>query len=255
MYPLLSSSRTRLCVARLIVVALLIAVSPAPAQLGIDFNTLQHGEIVTTQFVASLGMTVSANNPNRPFDLAIIFDSTRTGTADPDLEGPNWSRGNIPSGTVLGDMLILAENNVDTSPPNGLIDDPDDEGNRPAGDLIFSFNRQISIFGMDVVDIEGVMDENGMISFFQGATQLAVVNFSQFVTPGPFFDPTISFGDHSANRIRPITAAQLGITSFNRVVVRMGGSGALDNVLIPEPTVLPAAAIGLIALRRCRQVR
>src|SRR5687768_17784945 len=54
-----------------------------------------------------------------------------------------------------------------TQVPIGFIDSPDDEGNRPAGDLIFQYNRVIDRFGFDIIDVEGVMDENGRISFFR----------------------------------------------------------------------------------------
>ncbi len=51
----------------------------------------------------------------------------------------------------------------------------------------------------------------------------------------PFYDPTVQFGDNSANRIAPIG----GFGDFNRAVFSMGGSGAIDNVqVIPEPGTL-----------------
>ncbi|CAN5560316.1 hypothetical protein BH09PLA1_BH09PLA1_00770 [soil metagenome] len=234
-------------------VLLLLAASVANARAMVTFTTQQHGEIITNQFQASEGLTVSANNLARPFDLAIIFDTNRTGTADPDLEGPPWSAGNLPKNTNFGNVLILAENNTDVVAPFGFIDSPDDEGTRPAGDLIFQYNRQLTAFGCDVIDIEGVMDENGKISFFRQGVLQAMVNFSQLVTPGTFFDSTLVFGDHSINRIRPITAAQLGITSFDRVVVRLGGSGALDNIVVPEPSAL--ASLAMMASTWRRRVR
>lgn len=229
------------------------AASAVDARPPIEFSTLQHGAIVTNQFQTSEGLTVSANNLARPFDLAIIFDTTRTGTADADLEGPGWSSGNLPASTNFGNVLILAENNVDTLAPIGLIDSPDDEGTRPAGDLIFQYNHQLTTFGFDVIDVEGVLDENGMISFFRDNVLQATVNFSQLVAPGAYFDPTIRFGDHSINRIKPFTATQLQITSFDKVVVRLGGSGAIDNIVVPEPSTIGAAMIGAIVATRHRR--
>ncbi|MBC8104978.1 MAG: PEP-CTERM sorting domain-containing protein [Anaerolineae bacterium] len=243
--------------ARLATIAVCVFISfaaaPADARPPVEFTTLQHGAIVTNQFQASEGLTVSANNLARPFDLAIIFDTTRTGTADPDLEGPPWSGGNLQSNTNFGNVLILAENNVDTQAPIGLIDSPDDEGTRPAGDLIFQYNRQLTTFGFDVIDVEGVMDENGRISFFRDNLLQTSVNFSQFVTAGAFFDPTISFGDHSINRIKPFTATQLGITSFDKVVVRLGGSGGLDNIVVPEPSASILLLVGAMGATRHRR--
>ena len=232
---------------------LLLGSSLARAQLKVSFDAQQHGEIITNQFLASEGFLVSANNLARPFDLAIVFDTNRTGTADPDLEGPPWSGGNLPTNTQFGNALILAENNTDVVAPFGFIDSPDDEGTRPAGDLIFQYNRQITSFGFDIIDVEGVMDENGMVTFFRNNVQQAQVNFSQLVTPGPFFDATISFGDHSINRIRPFTATQLGTASFDRVVVRLGGSGALDNIVVPEPAMLSGLLLATVTLTRQRR--
>jgi len=54
----------------------------------IDFNTLGNRQIVDTEFQTSYGLTISAQNVGGGPDLAVIFDSTLTGTLDPDLQGP-----------------------------------------------------------------------------------------------------------------------------------------------------------------------
>ncbi len=122
--------------------------------------------------------------------------------------------------------------------------------------MIFDFQTPINTFGFDVVDVEGVMEEDGQVRFYRGATLLQTVDFTEFVTPGPYFDPTIQFGDHTLNRIKPISLAPVvdGFdTGFNRVVVHMGGSGGLDNLVVPEPTVLGGAIVALALLRRSRR--
>ena len=80
----------------------LSASDPAQAAL-IDFESVVHGEIVNTQIP---GITITATNPNRGFDLAIGFDSNESNTADPDLEAASggasaWSGGNL-EGVDLG---------------------------------------------------------------------------------------------------------------------------------------------------------
>ena len=50
----------------------------------------------------------------------LCFDSLLSNTADPDLEGPPWATGNLAPDTVLGNVLIIAENDVD-SDVDGLI--------------------------------------------------------------------------------------------------------------------------------------
>jgi hypothetical protein len=104
----------------------------------IDFDPLQPGEVVNTRFP---GVSISAANSGGGSDLAIIFDSRERGTEAINFEGPGavpaktWSGGNFPNNTVLGIMPIIAENDADTDPAESLIDNPDDEGSRPAGSI------------------------------------------------------------------------------------------------------------------------
>lgn len=238
---------------RVFTAAVLVLAGSAGAQATIiTFEGQPHGQILSNQF-ASLGLTsITANNPHRSFDLAAIFDTTRTGTADPDLEDP-WDGGNIPANRILRNAVIIAENNVGAG--DGILDNPDDEGNRPAGSLSFQFSRPLVFFGFDVIDIEGVILEASSLSFFLGGTNVGNVSFTQFVTNdgNPYYDPTVVFGNNSANSIRPITAASLGASGFDRVVLNLGGSGAIDNLVIPAPSVGVFAALGgVLAVRRRR---
>ena len=201
----------------------------------IDFEALAHGEIVTTQFVASNGVTISADNFNQIFDLAVIFDSQETGTADPDLEGPPWAVGNLAPNTLLGNLLIIAQEDTQTVP--GIVDNPNDEGGQPAGEITFQFNEPIESFGFDLIDLEGAIAEGGSISLFDGLNLIGTVPISDFTDNlSPFFDATIVFGDNSANRLQPITAGAFQATQFDTVVILMGGSGAVDNIVFePAP--------------------
>lgn len=227
--------------------------SALPAQAAtITFEGLAHGEIVTNQLAASSGVTISAVNPNRPHDLGIIFNSLETGTSDPDLEGPSWDGGNLAPDTILGNLLIIAENDGDSN-LDGLIDDPDDEGHRPAGMLIFDFGDAMTEFGLDLVDVESPTAELGKVEFFSGGSSIGEVGFDEFVdNTSVFYDPTVAFGNNSANRINPILASEIGATGFDRVIVHMGGSGAIDNInFVPEPTSMILLAGGaLLAIRR-----
>ena len=69
----------------------------------ISFDSLQHGEVINTQFVASHGVTISARNVGGGPNLAVAFDSNRINTRDPDLQGPPWSAGNL-AGDVQADL-------------------------------------------------------------------------------------------------------------------------------------------------------
>jgi len=242
-------------------VALFLASSSATTHATtITFSGLSHGEILGSQFAPFL--TVSAVNPNRSHDLAIVFDTTEVGTSDPDLEGPPWAGGNLAAAAVvLGNAAIIAENDGDAN-NDDIIDDPDDEGSRPAGSMTFDFTastEEFTVFGFDIIDIEGIIVEESTIDFFDGNTPLGSVNFSEFTTAGPLFDPTIAFGNNTANRIGPYTIGELGVSAeFNKVVFNLGGSSAIDNLfVIPEPSSWALAATslvtGFIAIRRRRR--
>ncbi len=202
----------------------------------LDFSGLVHGEIVNSQF-AGAGVTISAVNPNRSFDLAVAFDTTMTGTSDPDLEDP-FETGNIDGSTFLGNVLILQEN--DTGIGDGIADDPDDEGSRPAGQLIFDFDTTIQSLGFDLVDLEGAVSETSSIEFFLGGSSVLSIDFSEFEAGGAF-DMGAVYGNNFLNRIDPITVSG----GFDRAVISLGGSAAVDNVSFAVPAPGAAALLGL----------
>ncbi|MBW7905939.1 MAG: PEP-CTERM sorting domain-containing protein [Phycisphaerae bacterium] len=229
-----------------LLVAACLPMLTLPAYAGlIDLNSLPHGTVVTDQFVPSDGVTVSAVNYNRDFHIAGIFDTRQTGTSAPGLEGPPWAGGNLAPDTIVGNALIIAQN--DLMDQNGLLTDPDDEGSQPAGELILDFESPATLIGFDVVDID-TPTQFYAIAFYLGGQFQKRISFPEFINPNsPFYDASVSFGDNHANRIQPITAAQLQISGFDRVVFEMGGSGAIGN-LVPEPASLLLLALGGAAL-------
>jgi len=110
--------------------------------LVLDFDDLAQGEIVSSQFLKTQGVTISAINFGSGPGLAIIFDSLNPTGGDYDLAGPSWAGGNLASAnTVLGKILIISENDIDSN-LDGLIDFPDDEGSRPAGSIFLTLKVQ-----------------------------------------------------------------------------------------------------------------
>lgn len=221
-------------------------VGSADAQV-YDFNTLVHGEIITNQFEPALSIT--GTNPNRPFDIVAGFDTEFLGpTADPDLQGPPWSGGNMAisdDAIAIGTALIIAQNDRDID-GDGVLDAPNDEGSRPSGTIDLAFADPIPAFGLDIVDIDGMVSEFSSLDFYFSGFLLGSVQFTDFVdSNSPFYDSTVVFGDHHANRISPIVASRHFIfNSFDRVVINVGGSSAYDTFV----TDIPAPASGALLI-------
>lgn len=242
--------------AMLLAAALLLA--PGAGARTIDFDSAfdESGTVVSDQIP---GVTIDALNPNRSFDYAVVFDTTDTGTRDPDLEaspnGPDfWSAGNLAD-TELGLILILQEN--DTGCATGLCTQPDDEGRRPAGELGFSLAVPALDFGFDLIDVESTTAENAFIELIQNGVGSETVSLMAFLDAGSDrYDPTIELGDNSANRFAAITAASVGLEQFDRVVIHLGGSGGIDNIqatLVPEPSTALLVGGGLLVLASRRR--
>ena len=243
-----------MCCSKVLVPCAIAALASCASAGLLDFSGVQHGEIITNQFSASHGVTISAVNFNRTHDLAIAFDSNETGTADDDLESP-FTGGNLPSTTNLGNLLIISTNDTDSNNDN-ILDSPNDEGARPAGELIFDFAIAQTEIGFDLVDVENVTAENGLVEFYLGGSQVGdTVSFADFTdNSSDYFRAGVAYGNNSANHITPLTAGEVGFTEFDRVVVTMGGSGGIDNlVYVPTPgTGALVAGAALIGVRRRR---
>ena len=187
-----------------------------------------------------MGVNISAINFNQSFDLAVAFDTSLSGTLDPDLEGP-WSVGNTDLSTELGNVLIIQENDVI---------DPDDEGGRPAGQLIFDFDMSIESFGFTVVDVEDSTSENSLVEFFSGGSLVGSINFSEFEAGGAN-DFGAMYGNNSINLIGELSPG----ASFDQVVITAGGSMGFDNIsfTVPAPGSLALFGIGVCAMARRRR--
>ncbi|MEO0652661.1 MAG: hypothetical protein AAFZ65_18455, partial [Planctomycetota bacterium] len=67
---------------------------------------------------------------------------------DFDLATPGFGENND---TFLGNLLILAENDVDAD-MDGLVDDPDDSAD--GGTIRFDFDQNVTFFGFQVIDVD-----------------------------------------------------------------------------------------------------
>lgn len=262
-------SNRRTGVAAALIVGVLFVVDQAQAApITMNFDSRSHGQIIDTQYQHSKnGATFTATNFRGGPNLAVIFNTTRTNTNDHDLED-QWDMGNIAPDTVLKNIIILAENDIDAD-GDGFIDRPDDQGSTPAeglsGTIAIHFDTLLGSFRADVIDVEpndDVADDVrlGYFAFKLNGIELARVNFTEFVNPSSqFYDPTLVFGDNSANRLPAITTDQLQIRGFDEVEIGMGLCYGFDNLvfetatLLPEPSLLALVGLPLVMFRRSKR--
>jgi len=208
-----------------------------------DEPGISQAQIIDNEFSASKGVTFSAVNAGVGTDLVVAYASDLAVTGfDTDLVGPPWSGGNLAPNTVLGNIIVIEENDFNLDGDNFVTTPaaPDDEGSRPAGSIFLEFGNCIEEFGMDMIDVEdpeNAVINSAYIAFFNNNDELARVEFEEFVdNTSMFFDPTVAFVNHYANRINPITLDELEaftgdiIFGFNKIELNLGGSGGFDNL-------------------------
>ena len=210
--------------------------APAHALL-LDFEELAfaHGDVVTL----SQGVTITTENfvAAHP-DLGVAFDTTQLHTADLDLQATGgWDFGNLGPNALLGNILIVQEN--DAGCDTGTCTSPDDEGARPAGSFSLDFD-QLGIFesfSFDLVDVEDAVLENGSLQFLLGGNPVEFFSFASFLGLGQ----DVEYGNNSANHV---DLGQVG--AYDQVVITMGGSGGVDNILAEAAE--PSAALLLLGV-------
>ena len=184
------------------------------------YTTLfRSGTIVDDEY-SPYGLTVSTinNNGNHP-DKAIIFDSDNPtggdvdlGTPNQDFDGPgigNGGKSGMPgqNDEYLHKILIIAEDDVDTNPADGLVDDPDDEAG--GGKIIFQFDRDVDILSAKIIDIE---ENGGYIKTYDSSNNLVSTNNLQ------------NLGDNSLQNV------QINNQNIRKIKLSFAGSGAIDNI-------------------------
>jgi hypothetical protein len=220
--------------------ALMFAAPASAIPLVLNFEEFVHGEIVTISQGVIITTENFDNSAGHP-DIAVAFDSNFGGaTTDPDLlRGAGWTAGNLPSNTDLGNLLIVQENN---NCGISICSDPDDQAG-PGGQFTFDYSNlgSFDTFSFDLIDHEPNIGETGSIEFFLNGQSLgAATAFSSFVG--------VTYGGNSANRIDFGTIAE-----FDKVVIALRGSSAIDNlvaspVLVPEPNTMALGGLGLVML-------
>ena len=101
----------------------------------------------------------------------------------------------------------------------------------------------MDVFGFDLIDVEDTTNENGSIVFHDGLSTFTIT-WDDYESGGAFEVAGLVFGDNFINRIPEITPGDVGLTKFDKVVINMGGSGGIDNLVIPEPATALLLALG-----------
>jgi len=202
----------------------------APSDV-IDFESLAAGTILGEVMTAHGRVTVQGLNPDfAGLNAAVIFDSSAPTDADPDLGTPNKDFGGPGVGvggasgsrfendTALGNILIVGANLTDTTPADGLIDNPDDSST--GGTLGFGFGEigSVLIESLTVIDVETSEKPTRVALFDDGDNLIA-----SFIMPQP--------GDNGV-----ATAILPPVHGVVRMEVVFGGSGAIDNVVFRPET-------------------
>ncbi len=206
---------------------------------GLIPDTLTTGAGVTGPLKGEIGVFGFSPAFGASTNAAVVFDSSCPGGCsgnDSDLGTPNQTFGgpgvgaggeagqSTENATPLGMVLIIGEDLVDSSPADGLVDDPDD------ADLPGMF------VGFDFANTgkgknKGVMTVNS-VSFLdveaeQGETGVLVELFRKNAPKAQFTVPAT--GD---NGVASITG--IGLDDVTRMVVNLNGSGAISAVAVDE---------------------
>ena len=217
--------------AKLLSAALLASLAcTAQANNIIDFEGFAKGTIIDDEY-SDIGVSIYGYNKDQSAgNLGVIFDTTETNTADPDLEAPFYNTDGSNLGVANpGNVLIIHEHPGECDAYT-CGDDPDDEGSKPAGYFNIVFDEAVALNSIDFFDIE--YGENGNTNKNK-ITLTGTETYGQFHTPA-------TGGDNQWTRLN---FNVVGVTSIK---IKLHGSGAIDNINFARMTV-PAPATALLA--------
>jgi len=174
---------------------------------------------------------VSGDEANHPLST---YDSEGNGGNDTDLErnfggSGTWATGNLTN-EILGNLLIINENSA--------VSDPDDNIN--GGDIIFTSDVPLESFSMDLVDMQtDEIDNNDIITFTNTALNLSTIipmaDFEDIMSNTSIFKRAgVTYGDRSGNRITNITAADLGLPSFDQITFTTDATFAIAGICVEK---------------------
>lgn len=216
-----------------------------------DDNKLEHGSILRGDEFASVGGGVR-------FDVArsdgktsaVIFDTSQSNTADPDLQDP--VKGGNLVGARLGNVLIIPTDLNDRD-SNGLVDSPNDFKGGGSINVRFGAN-DVSAFGFSLLDAPEKAEDVSLTLFDSFGKQQSF-SIAKFIEVSE--TKNVAFGDGFANRFNLTDASKLGLANVSGVSFKFLASGAIDNIEfsrtpVPEPSsaLLGLSALGIFLRRR-----
>lgn len=179
----------------------------------IDFGSLDHGashsDVVSYFTGLNIGYDVDANNS---LNEASIYDSTSSGGADPDLEDPQPTNGEIKN------LLIIAEEGSQQ---------PDDE--KDGGTHILEFETPIELKSLRVVDIEENENPATLTGFLaDGSGSISV--------------PMEVTGNDKQRLMDETDLGDLANANIDKLTIMLPSSGAVTNLCIKsvepiDPTI------------------
>jgi hypothetical protein len=218
--------RTNTRAAAFIAAAIVIVFSHPAGATVIDFNGIPAGSILggapggdPVLTAPITGFTVTCINNGGGPNSAIVFDSQNPTGGDADLGTPNIDFGGPGVGIggtsgkpgendiTYGNLLIIAENVIDTN-RDELVDDPDDEAG--GGVIVIDFEQAVIVVSVVMVDIDG--DEVATIRLYSESGILATI-------------PAQSLGNNS---IQTLNGG--GHTGVHRMEIELSSSGAIGEI-------------------------
>ena len=217
-----------------VVCASLLCISSHANAVILGFNEFAAGLIIDDEYAPAVDI-IARNFGGGP-NAAVIFDTDNPTGGDNDLAAPfSSATPGLSDSYTPGNVLIIQErDNCDFTAGSCTV--PDDEGSRPAGEFEFVFNTAVILESLDFFDIEPIESSK--------AIRLFDVNDDP-IFAGSFVVPDTG-GDRKWDRLDFSNA-----TGVKRMVIGMGGSGAIDNLsytVIPVPPAVWLFASGLLGM-------